>query len=171
MLSIDVGVRNLAYCVAEVDSGVVRFVDVGCVDVIGASNTSKDAKRRCVLEWVLEHETVAGCDVVVIEQQPRFNPTMVQVSHYLGAALETLAVVEGREVRVVYQPAKAKNALIGVPGAAKRKDRYKNAKRTSIEFAMACPEIAKHVSRFSKKDDVCDAVVQLLAYLRTWTFA
>ena len=160
IISIDVGIRNLAICKLDADENHVLEWDVSGVPpesdrgIFPSMNQHLNERK-----WVLE-----DVDLVLIERQPGKNRKMKSVENFLHAYF----VVHNKEV-LIYD---ARYKVPDVVGAGKAM--YRKRKQTAI---VRCREyIEKTMDKNSrwldvfdkskKKDDLADTVLQALSYVQ-----
>eukprot|EP00873_Tetraselmis_striata_P043846 jgi/Tetstr1/464110/TSEL_008915.t1 len=189
ILSIDVGVKNLGVCEMEVDDGT-RELSLGFWGVVGGGEgADADASIQTAISGAVAAMTElndrtggAGWDCVVIENQPCIkNPRMKAVQ----IAIHTFMVIHhGPDASVCLAGAVGKNKVAdrillrtggggGGGGAeATAGQRYRRAKKRSVEAGRAFLEARGGFERelealaaSSKKDDMCDALLQGVYYL------
>jgi hypothetical protein len=153
LLSIDVGTKNLAYCVFQ-DGNVVDWN----VETIPCCSTNITK----VVEY-LKNTFSNDLDVVVIEKQPARNVKM----RMMETVLSTFFIMYGVSKVVNYS---SKHKLGNIGKTAKGKTNYALRKKMSV--AMGGVYIREHeceewVSKFQsskKKDDLADCLLQGLSY-------
>jgi hypothetical protein len=176
--SIDVGVRNLAFVVAEVGESVVVRSWVSCSAVPASTcvrGMCKTAAAEAVMRALDEHaDELLECETVLVEAQPRFSPLNVQTAHAIVAYFvlrKRVDLGEAVAVHLVHAGKKNAWACASAPRVASRSARYA---RNKAEAASACAEVVArggcgklHAAwaSFKKKDDAADALVQMLAWL------
>tara|TARA_R110002072_G_scaffold7291_4_gene39861 strand:+ start:2055 stop:2762 length:708 start_codon:yes stop_codon:yes gene_type:complete len=161
ILSIDVGIRNLAMCLID-DEKIVRQWDVS-----GVPPESSDGLFPCLRKHLNDRPWVLGADVVLIEKQPDKNKKMKMVEHFLQAYF--VIKIPDKET-IIYD---ARHKIPDVVGAGKAQ--YRKRKQTSIdrckEFLEKGPEGNRHwletFKKSKKKDDLADTVMQALSFNRT----
>ena len=72
ILSFDIGIKNLAYCM--LDSETKCILDWNVLDCSGENETLRVIQEIDSLEYLLE------ADIVLLEKQPSFNPKMRNIS-------------------------------------------------------------------------------------------
>ena len=179
VVSFDVGIKNLAFAVARVDSRVVSVERWGtvCVCPTNARVLTKQAAVEHIVR-ALDELDFLECDTVLVESQPRFAPQNVHVAH----AIATYFVVRKRAdldepVAVHFVHASMKNALsvrvLGQLAALDRKCTAKYAKyaRNKRQAIDACEALVARDGTlratwdaFAKKDDAADALLQIVAW-------
>lgn len=172
LVSFDVGYKNLAFAVLEVDGSTFEVVDWRCVDTqrVGFDPVSG------VLAALSELDLLE-CDTVLIETQPRFAPLNVRISHTIASFFILRRRIDLDEpVSIHYVPASLKNRLVPRvepptgPGVSRKYAKYKSNKLSAIE---ACSGLvgrsgsSKLVSTWEglkKKDDAADCILQAIAW-------
>lgn len=178
ILSFDVGLRNLASCLVELDPAAalpfpadgfpgsamerVRVVDWRVVDAMSGAGRRPDVDEVCDgvyarLDELLEAHGMP--DVVLIENQPCMrNPVMKSVQVMIYSYYRMLTRTSGVAIRVAFV-----NATLKLAGtAAARGASYKDRKAASVASVAAWlpPGGAK------KRDDLADCLLQALQWLR-----
>ena len=161
ILSIDVGIRNLAMCLIDNEKIVRQW------DVSGVPPESSDGLYPCMRKHLDDRPWVLDADVVLIEKQPDRNKKMKMVEHFLQAYF--VIKIPDKET-IIYD---ARHKIPDVVGAGKAQ--YRKRKQTSIdrckEFLEKGPEGNRHwletFKKSKKKDDLADTVMQALSFNRT----
>ena len=175
VLSFDVGLRNLASCLLELDDDVtipsegfpasarsrVRVVDWRVQDASPGGSAKGSVDDTCdgvyaCLDEILE---VGGAwpDVVLIENQPcMHNPLMKTVQVMIYSYYRMLSRTSGVPIRVVFV-----NATLKLAGLVPKRSTYRERKTASVAaVAEWLPPGSK------KKDDLADCLLQALQWLR-----
>lgn len=156
LLSIDVGIRNLAMCL--LDQRVIKRWEVGGVPP--ESDAGLYPQMCAHLDnraWILE------ADTILIEKQPDRNKKIKSVENFLHAYF----VIKGKPV--ILWDAKHKIPDIVGPG----KEQYRRRKAASVERCRKFlrdtgqADWLKHFEASNKKDDLADTVMQALSYQPT----
>ena len=158
ILSIDVGIKNLALCMIDEGTKVIHHWDVSGVPPEHQDGLYKSLARHLNDKpWVLEATTV------LIEKQPDKNKRMKTVENFLQAYF---MIQCPQSETIIYD---ARHKIPDVVGAGKKQ--YRKRKETSIE---RCREFIKGdenshwVPTFiasKKKDDLADTVMQALSFI------
>jgi hypothetical protein len=156
VLSIDVGIRNLALCLIDTGTKVIHQWEVDGVPPESSDGLYVSLRKHLdARPWVLQ------ADTVLIEKQPERNRKMQCVEHFLNAYF----VIKCPNAQCILYHAKHKVPDVSGPG----KKRYTERKNTSIE---RCKEFIEETNptwlplfvKSKKKDDLADTVMQALSY-------
>jgi len=150
LLSIDVGIKNLAMCLMDPETRRIEKWDVS-----GVPPESSDGLFVSLRKHLDERAWVLTATVVLIEKQPDRNRRMKQVENFLHA----YCVIKNPSAETIIYDARHK--IPDVSGAGK--SQYKKRKETSIkrchEFITTGPVNEHWVEEFNrskKKDDLAD---------------
>jgi hypothetical protein len=157
LLSIDVGIKNLAMCL--IDPGTKKIKQW---DVDGVPPNHSDGLYLSLIKHLNKKPWILESRQVLIEKQPDRNKGMKSVEHLIHAYL--LAKDETREV--IVWDARFKVPDIAGPG----KTKYAARKAASVERARKFiqdtnPEWVSYFDKHKKKDDLADTVMQALSYI------
>ena len=153
LLSVDVGIKNLAMCM--LDHRTIRKWEVA-----GVPPESESGLYRQLCDHLDDRQWLADATTVLIEKQPDRNKKMKSVENFLHAYF----VIKGKPVVIWY--AKYKIPDIVGPG----KEQYRRRKAASIERCRAFLrdtaqlDWLRHFEASTKKDDLADTVMQALSY-------
>lgn len=159
LLSIDVGIKNLAMCQMNPSDKKIKHWDVS-----GVPPESSNGLFVNLRDHLNSRTWLLGSTTILIEKQPDRNKKMKQVENFLHAYF----VIRCPDAETIIYDARHK--IPDVSGAGKAL--YKKRKQTSIERCKEfietgetnrhwIPEFAKS----KKKDDLADTVMQGLSYL------
>ena len=160
ILSIDVGIRNLAICLLDDKSGnLVRHWDVD-----GIPPQHKDGMYVSMRDHLDARPWVLTADTILIEKQPERNKKMVSVMHFLYAYF----IIKCPRAETILYDARHKIPDVVGPGKAQ----YNKRKKVSIErceaFIRDGSTNAHWLDTFlksRKKDDLADTVMQALSFV------
>ena len=160
ILSIDVGIRNLAMCQFDDTSNLVVQWDVS-----GIPPEHKDGVYVSLRNHLDERPWVLTCDTILIEKQPDRNKKMKMVEHFLHAYF----VIKAPHADTIVYDARFK--IPDVCGAGKAQ--YLKRKKVSIERCRKFLETGTvniHwlpiFDKSKKKDDLADTVMQAISYTK-----
>lgn len=156
LLSIDVGIKNLAMCVMDPTSKKIHYWDVSGVPPMHADGLFPCMKRH--LDDRSAHFTPVR--KVIIEKQPDKNRGIKSVEHFL----HTYFLVHDKDV--IIWDARHKIPDVVGPGRAQ----YLKRKKASIDRCWDFineknPELVPLFQDSKKKDDLADTVMQALSYI------
>jgi hypothetical protein len=159
ILSFDVGIKNLAYCLIDNDKTILDWNILNC----DSGNTI-----LAMLEHLDSNPYLLEADTILIEKQPSFNPKMriIATSLYVYFTLRIQHEMS-RRVKILFYSAKhkLKNCTItGITGSTK----YLRNKKLAIEYTkqllVDTPWLTFFMSN-KKKDDLADSYLQALSYI------
>jgi hypothetical protein len=156
LLSIDVGIKNLAMCLINSETKKIQEWDVSGVPPQSSDGLFPSLKKHLdVRTWV---RLVPG--TVLIEKQPDKNRTIKSVEHFL----HTYFLCNGKNV--IIWDARHKIPDVAGPGRAKYLERKKASIDRCRTFIQATnPEWIEHFEKHKKKDDLADTCMQALSYI------
>ena len=195
-ISFDIGIKNLAMCILEKTEEEIHILDWRIISLAEKKKDIKgidDIAERIYMELDnvvggLKDKGIESIDYVLIENQPsNLNGMMKSIQYiiycyfsllkYWDKIVENVVLVNAGlktkshdykpdvQVKMDETPKSAKNAK------GFRNDKYKMNKQTSIEI---CKNYIKDDETLcdifdnnKKKDDLCDACLQAVAYIRT----
>jgi hypothetical protein len=160
ILSIDVGIRNLAMCLLN-DKKQNR---VEHWDVDGIPPEHKDGIYVSLRDHLDARPWVLTADTVLIEKQPERNKKMISVMHFLHAYF----IIRCPKAETILYDARHKIPDVAGPGKAQ----YNKRKKVSIERCEAFIRDGSVNSdwldtflKSKKKDDLADTVMQALSFV------
>ena len=155
LLSIDVGIKNLAMCLIDKRTRKIQKWDVSGVPPQHADGLFKSLKTHLRdRQWTLNAHTV------LIEKQPDKNKTMKGVEHFL----HTYFLCHDKDV-VIYD-ARHKIPDISGPGRALYVQRKKaSIERCRVFLQETQPEWISVFDTHKKKDDLADTCMQALSFI------
>ena len=160
ILSIDVGIRNLAMCQFNETSNLVVNWDVS-----GIPPEHKDGVYVSLRKHLDERPWVLESDIILIEKQPDRNKKMKMVEHFLHAYF----VIKAPKSETIIYDAKFKIPDVVGPGKAQ----YMKRKKVSIERCEAFlrgDDTNKHwietFMKSKKKDDLADTIMQAISFTK-----
>lgn len=173
ILSFDVGIINLAYCIFDSDTSKISHWEV-----ITLNNHTDYNKIYINLINELDTRThlINDIDIVLIEKQPSFNPKM----RIIAGCLQTYFIIRGivdseRPIKSVkfFSPKHKLKCYNGpeIVLDSKAKGKYARTKKTGIlicEYKMKeyseSPQMIKLFNESKKKDDLSDCYLQAITY-------
>ena len=159
ILSIDVGIRNLAMCLIDENDQHIKQWDVS-----GIPPNHKDGVFKCMNHHLNEREWVLSATTILIEKQPDKNRKMKTVENFLHAYM----IIKNPDAECIIYDARHKIPDVAGPG----KGQYYKRKQTSI---IRCKEYLDKTEinhewlpifkESKKKDDLADTVMQALSFI------
>lgn len=177
--SFDIGEKNFAYCIADYSAN-----DAAATPAAGTSDTSqlsilKIAHHNVILkktQTVIEScirvsslmsadEQLMACDRFVIEQQMRCNTRAQRLGQHVWSTLCTL--FPDRLIKFVPSHMKTQH-FIGKNQLKDKERKTWSVVKVTQEGVMGDSErhkqIIAQIEGMKKKDDVCDTILQVIAY-------
>lgn len=178
ILSFDVGIVNLAYCVFD---SITCKIDHWEVITLDNHTDYNKVYINLIKQLDLRKHLISGINVVLIEKQPSFNPKMRIVAGCLQTYFILRGIVDNQEspisaVKFFSPKHKLKchtgpEIKIESKNGKQIKSKYSRTKkmgviicREKLNFYGESPEILKLFDLSKKKDDLSDCYLQALTY-------
>ena len=159
ILSFDIGIKNLAYCLIDSDDNVI--LDWNIIDCSGKNEILTAIQELDSLNYLLE------ADIVLLEKQPSFNPKMRTMSTALYVYfILRIQHEQNKMVKILFYAAKYKLKCCNLQIEHKSKDKYRQNKNLGIAHTRHL--IKSHKDFFEsnkKKDDLADCFLQAYSYI------
>lgn len=174
VLSFDIGMKNLAYCLLymDKDNKFSNFLSWGVVDVSGANIDIISDNIIGFLDDILQDLNLEINTLeVLIENQPVLKaPTMKTIQLVIYTYFKLLCKYSGINAKPIFVSAGKKNSYMIKHGFPVKAKDYKSNKENSVKFTTTYLEkngMEKELGTlgsYKKKDDICDAFLQVLAF-------
>lgn len=180
ILSFDVGIRHLAYCLMTHEGWDEKSSKILQWDVIDLGQVS--SVEMCASRLMEELEKLFSdvcVDVVLVERQPKSRSIIMVAVQMFLCSYFSLAKLHGRVRNVKFISAQRKLGMkwlppvredVDVPG--KKKNQYAENKKYAIAVSRHYLEHVIHdfgnlvlLDMYAKKDDLCDSFLQGVAYV------
>ena len=159
LLSIDVGIKNLAMCqINEETKEIVRW------DVSGVPPEHEDGLYQSLRKHLDAKQWVLDSTVVLIEKQPGQNKKMKTVENFLHAYF----VIKTPTAETIIYDARHKVPDVAGTGKARYRQRKATAVTRCREFLDGSEVNARWMDTFKaskKKDDLADTFLQALSFI------
>lgn len=159
ILSFDIGIKNLAYCL--IDSEDKCILDWNVLDCSGTNETLRVIQELDNLEYLCE------ADVVLLERQPSFNPKMRNISTAIYVYYIMRIQHERRKnTKIMFYAAKHKLKCSNITIEHRSKCKYRQNKNLGVVHTRHL--IKSHQDFFEKckkKDDLADCYLQAYSYI------
>ena len=171
ILSFDVGILNLAYCIFNTETLKIEYWEI-----IKLENLKDHGKLHVNLITELDkrNHLIDGTDTVLIEKQPSFNPKM----RIIASCLQTYFFIRGvidseNKIGIIkfFSPKHKLKCYNGTEIAVTGKTKYLQTKQMSIIICKekleeySEPDEIKNMFELSKKkDDLADCYLQAITY-------
>jgi len=177
VVSFDIGIKNLACCCLTYDvSTEICHWDLH--PLVPEERKTKpvldDMTKRIYVEMDKICEKLPRIDYVLLENQPsRINGTMKTIQMIIYSYFQYKKHKDGGIKNVVLVSANKKTAEppfeIDMSGC-KAKSKYTQRKYKSVKltekYLENVPALLEKLASYKKKDDICDAFTQALAWMR-----
>jgi hypothetical protein len=196
-ISFDIGVKNLAVCIIKKDDET-RMLEIIDWRIIVLADSKKEIKGiEDISERIymamdnimgdLKNKDINVIDYVLIENQPsNLNGIMKTIQHIIYGYFSLIKFWDKdiNNVLLINASLKTKNHkyVINIEGGKQedpknkkgfRRDKYKNNKLLSIElckeYISEDENLKKLFNENKKKDDLSDACLQAISYIRSTT--
>jgi len=170
--SFDIGEKNFAYCIAkythskDTNSSGLIILKIAHHNVILKKNQTVIDSCIHVSTLMSEDEQLMTCDQFVIEQQMCCNTRAQRLSQHVWSTL--YARFPDRLIKFVPSHMKTQHFI----GKNKLKDKERktwSVIKVTQEGVMGDSEhhrqIIRKIEEMKKKDDVCDTILQVIAYV------
>jgi hypothetical protein len=165
--SFDIGIHNFAYFVYDMQTNTTLLHGVCAFDT---TNTLYHVSTWLDAEW---NSVLHKCDYIAIEQQLPVNHVATKISYHVYSSLVEKFVRKGHMYSDAFQRVYLFNSIhktriFGAPKGMTKPMR----KKWCIERAMSIlqhlgqTECYSDIWAMTKRDDVCDAVCQLFAFVK-----
>lgn len=170
ILSIDCGIKNLAHCICT--TSPLHIESWGCNSFIGEYSVKQvnfETQSKMLLEF-LKTTYDSKYDIILIENQPCIkNPVMksIQIIIYTYFLL-----TQSPNTQVIFLSASSKLKYF----KGDKKLEYKDNKKLSIDCTYntlhehEMNDKIDELNKLKKKDDICDAFLQIVYYLKRNAF-
>jgi hypothetical protein len=157
LLSIDVGIKNLAMCLIDPKTKKIQQWDVD-----GVPPNHSDGLYLSLVKHLNKKPWILESRQVLIEKQPDRNKGMKSVEHLI----HTYLLTKDPSRDVIVWDARHKIPDVSGPG----KSQYAARKAASIERTRKFiqdtnPEWVAYFEKHKKKDDLADTVMQALSFI------
>lgn len=187
ILSFDIGIKNLAFCLFEYDTAdpLVNFtiLEWDVINIVDETNDHGNDNMFLKLNELFEQ---AHLDYVVIENQPAMkNPVMKTIQVMVYSYFKQMQLLNGKaikEIKMCNASNKLRYAMKLSPiGELNLKtpetNKYKRNKEAAIAYALLLLHVndkkdnIAFFTSFKKKDDLADTLLQGLYFCSTLTRA
>ena len=170
ILSFDVGIVNLAYCIFDTTTCKILSWEV-----VTLQNNTFNALYISLIKELDARKHLLNVDIVIIEKQPSFNPKMRVVSGCLQTYFFIRGVVDKDRIKNVefFSPKHKLKCYTGpeLTLTSKNKSKYSQTKMMGVLIAQSkleefkeTPETMKIFNESKKKDDLSDCYLQAITY-------
>lgn len=165
LLSFDVGIKNLAYCIFDSQSQKIQNWNI--IDITAKKNDNACAHMVNLLD---NYPELLDNDIVLIEKQPSRNNKMRIIEGLLNAyfVIKGITNKESAISKVIVYSAKHKLGKDTFRGKSNYTQRKKLGVFRTEAFLKEYPQTDEFHDMFlnsKKKDDLADSLLQALSYI------
>lgn len=165
VLSFDIGIKNLAYCLLEIDKNSFNILDWNILDCSSTKQTTDNVRE--IIKQLNELEYLQWADLILIEKQPSCNPKMRIINNCIYMYFMIKTIDNNLKTRIInYSPKhKLKCSSITIPKTTK--SNYSHNKKLAVEHTKHFIKNTNWINYFnsmSKKDDLADCFLQAKSY-------
>lgn len=187
VVSVDIGEKNFAYSIIqfiklpETQTPLIKVLKTFHYNILNETKSKQTILNSCIkLCHVLESDTdISECNLILIEQQMRTNIRAQRIAQHLWSYLYTKFIVLKTKplLEITMVPSSLKTQTFLGSNTLKNKERKKWAismilfneiftiakTKFNIEVEIS-KNILETINNMPKKDDVCDTILQAIAY-------
>lgn len=164
LASFDIGEKNFAYCIAEYNHDRIVILKIAHHNII--LKKTQTVIESCVLVSTLMYEDrqLDDCDHFIIEQQMRCNTRALRLGQHVWSFLHTR--FPKRCIKFVPSHLKTQH-FIGKNQLKDKERKTWSVLKVTKEQVMGDDHnhIIDQIQKMKKKDDVCDTILQVIAYV------
>lgn len=170
ILSFDIGEKNFAYCLGIKRGQDIEISKVCHHDVIQKKRQTVVESCLLISDILLQDLDLLDCDIVLIEQQMRSNIRAQRLSQHVWSFFHMINKLKNNKIEIIYVPSHLKTQkFIGKNIlSSKQRKTWAVEKIIGDDPLLENHENIKQTIRGMKKqDDVCDTILQMLAYFKS----
>ena len=173
VLSFDIGIKNLAYCLMNIDNWEILEWDIKDISNGGKDN-NVDTLADNIIEFLddllLRNDSVAQLDILIENQPVLKAPKMKTIQLIIYSYFKIMNNHGMRESKPMFVSAGKKNTYMKSNGYTLIPKNYKSNKETSIKMItdylrnIKKEKELEKLNSYKKKDDIADSLIQILAF-------
>lgn len=177
LLSFDVGIKNLAYCIIyfsdEGDWTILDWVKINCIPDKRYKYISENDAIGNIIKCLDELNVIDSIDTILIERQPPCNYKMRNISNYILMYYKIHSIMFNKNINILLYSAKNKLKNVSYNTGNYSKNNYYRNKKLAIDYCKSIlPEQwLKFINKNKKKDDLADSFLQGISYIDLVTCA
>ena len=153
--SIDIGIRNIGFCVYDSETSAVKVLEI--IDLLHVPGCTKlfnfgDQSIVFLVKRVIEQrkELFASCAIVGVEKQMTRRMVLIQFAfECLLDEITTVVQISPRSVKKLFDTSRGNHAKNKIAAIA-------------CLYTLLDKKGMEEVAKFSKKDDIADAILQAM---------
>lgn len=165
VLSFDIGIKNLAYCLLDINKNEFSILDWNVLNCTTTKHTTDTVKEIITqlnsLEYLLE------TDLILIEKQPSCNPKMRIINSCIYMYFMVKTIDNNLKTKIINYSPKHKLKCCNITMPKTTKSQYSHNKKLAVEHTKHFIKDTNWINYFlkmSKKDDLADCFLQAKSY-------
>lgn len=165
VLSFDIGIKNLAYCLLDINKNSFYILDWNILNCSATKQTTDIVKE--IIKQLNELPYLQDSELILIEKQPSCNPKMRIINSCIYMYFMIKTIDNNTNTKIInYSPKhKLKCSNITIPKTTK--SNYAHNKKLAVEhtkFFIKNTNWINYFNNISKKDDLADCFLQAKSY-------
>ncbi|ASZ85132.1 152R [Cherax quadricarinatus iridovirus] len=159
--SFDIGEKNFAYCIGDENEKIYKI----CYhDVMKKKTQTVVESCQILTEILMDDKMLDECKSIIIEQQMKCNTRAQRVSQHVWSFFH-LKFYHQKDVVIKFIPSHFKTQyFLGKNKLDNKQRKVWSIQKVTTEIPIG-EELLSQINGLKKKDDVCDTVLQLIAYV------
>lgn len=169
-IAFDIGTHHFAWSVLQIKDNMWNVISISCHDFLkneNANTYSFDQNFwKMFHDYVTElHLEIQKCDVCLIEKQMGFGSKINYKAIQMASQLMAHLVLYFPEKKIIEYPSTRKTKVF-----KQNINTWNKRKEWSVEFVLEKLKeqndetMIEWIQQYKKKDDICDAILMILAY-------
>jgi|688.fasta_scaffold09759_6 hypothetical protein len=179
--SFDIGEKNFAYCIVQFEGNLLKVLKISHYNVLSEIKNKQTILNSCLnISNILENDfDIDSCDTILIEQQLGVNSRAQKISQHIWSYFHTKYIlIKKKLINLEFIHSSLKTQIF----LGKNKLKSDERKKWSVEMIVSkkvlslsknfgieidIPEnIQEIILKMNKRDDVCDTILQAIAYCK-----
>lgn len=168
LLSFDIGIKNLAYCLIDIDKHNFSILDWNVLDCsLDTKSVASIDVIREIVKQLNSLEYLQEADIILVEKQPSCNPKMRIINSCIFMYFIIKAIDNNLNTKIINYSPKHKLKCCNLKLDKISKNKYTNNKKLAIKHTSHLIRDTSWEPFFvkaSKKDDLADCFLQAKSY-------
>lgn len=169
VLSFDIGIKNLAYCLLDINKTQSTILDwniIDCSEKVKKAAANSDTIKILITE-LDKLDYLTNVDLILIEKQPSCNPKMRIINSCIYMYFMIRSIDNNSKCKIVNYSPKHKLKCCNIQIRKTTKSQYSHNKKLAIEHTRFLIQDTPWIQFFNnqtKKDDLADCFLQAKSY-------